>query len=296
MAELNYNPDASARSLRTGRTRTLGLVVSDISNPFFSTLVKGVENAARLKGYTVLICNTDESFKQEALYLRDLAERRVDGVVVSPAGHGERSLHFLRERSIRFTLIDRTVSGVPADSVLSDNIKGARQAVEHLIKNGHQRIGLVVGMEDLTSTEERLQGCLEALTAYGIKQDPRLVIRGNSRIDGGKTACEHLLAMKRPPTAIFTLNNLMTIGAAGVILGQSQIKCPEDVSLIGFDDPPWASFTAPPLTTVAQDPYKIGESAGNLLLKRLECEQEERHEVIRVPAKLVIRQSVAARE
>jgi len=294
MEALDYQPDDTARSLRTRRSYTLSLLVSDISNPFFSALVKGVEDTAQASGFRLLICNTAEDVSKESAYIKSLLQRRVDGIIISPAGEESQAVEELLGRSVPCALVDRVVPRLAVDAVLSDNYAGAYEAVKYLLERGHVRIGVVLGLMHLSSTRERLAGHEAALRDRDLAPDPALLVQGKSCIDGGAAACNALLEMADPPTAIFTLNNLMTMGAAGVLLRHPKRRCPQDVSLIGFDDSPWADITNPPITTVAQDPYAIGAAACDLLLARLECGAAAPSKVVRIPTRLVERESVGS--
>jgi LacI family transcriptional regulator len=279
--------------MRTRKTDTLSLLVSDISNPFFSALVKGVEDTAQGNGLRLLICNTAEDADKEALYIKSLLQRRVDGIIISPVGQESAAVEELLCQSIPCALIDRVIPGVAVDAVLSENYAGAYKAVKHLIVRGHERIGLVLGMMHLSSTQERMRGYEAALADSGHAVDPSLLAYGESCVEGGIAACKSLLKLPDRPTAVFALNNLMTVGVASVLLRHPTLRCPEDVSLVGFDDSPWAELTDPPITTVAQDPYAIGAAACRLVLKHLQQPTPQLPEVVRIPTKFIERGSVS---
>lgn len=293
MEELDYHPDASAQSLRTRTTHVIGVVVSDIANPFFATLVRGAEDCARLHGYSLLICNTAEDLENERLYLSLLSRRRVDGLLLAPTGKNDELIGRLMDRGMHIVFIDRTPPHLQAPAVLSQNEEGAYQATCHLIEHGHRRIGIVLGLPNVSTTGERLRGYQRALARYGLGLDGSLVAYGRSQVEGAREACLALLSQPDPPTAIFATNNLMTIG---VMQGVRRLglRCPADVSVVGFDDFEWAEAFEPPLTTVAQDPYEIGRRAMELLLGFLVGEGNK--EQVRLPVELKIRGSVARLE
>ncbi|MBC7099150.1 LacI family DNA-binding transcriptional regulator [Candidatus Bipolaricaulota bacterium] len=293
MEELDYHPDASAQSLRTRTTHVIGVVVSDIANPFFATLVRGAEDCAREHGYSLLICNTAEDLENERIYLSLLSRRRVDGLLLAPTGKNDELIGRLIDRGMNIVFIDRTPPHLQAPAVLSQNEAGAYQATCHLIERGHRRIGIVLGLPDVSTTAERLRGYRRALAHYGLELDEDLLVYGRSQVAGAREACLALLSRPNPPTAIFATNNLMTIGAMQAIRKLS-LRCPEEVSVVGFDDFEWAEAFDPPLTTVAQDPYGIGQQAVGLLLGLLSGDRKP--EQVRLPVELRVRGSVARLE
>jgi len=292
MEELDYHPNAVAQSLRTRTTHVIGVVVSDIANPFFATLVRGAEDCAREHGYSLLICNTSETLENERVYLSLLSRRRVDGLVLAPTGKNDELIHRLIRRGMRIVFIDRTPPNLQAPAVLSDNEAGAYQATKHLIEYGHTRIGIVLGLPHISTTMERLRGYQRALADHGIEFKEGLRVYGQSQVAAAREACLSLLSQPHPPTAVFATNNLMTIGAMQAIrrLG---LRCPDDISLVGFDDFDWAEAFDPPLTTVAQDPYRIGSLAVEVLLELLSKGEGVEERQVRLGVQLRVRGSVA---
>jgi len=294
--ELDYHPDAVAQSLRTRKTKVIGVVVSDITNPFFATLVQGAEECARKNGYSLLICNTAESLENEQLYLQLLSRKRVDGMLLAPTGKNDGIIRRLIQRGMHIVFIDRKLEGADATAVLSQNEEGAYQATTYLLQQGHRRIGIILGLQDISTTTERLQGYRRALAEYGLECDPSLIAYGHSRVEGGLSACRSLLTQPNPPTALFVTNNLMTIGVMKAIR-EMGLRCPDDVSVVGFDDFEWTEAFDPPLTTVAQQPYHIGYKAVQLLLESIQTPKTQRDiEEIRVDVELRIRKSVKTLE
>ena len=300
MEELRYQPNAVARSLKTEKTQTIGLIVSDISNPFFSTLVRGVEDTAMNNGHSVIVCNTDETLVKEELYVDVLIQKKIDGMIIAPTGKSDKNLEKVYQNNIPMVFIDRQIEDIEADAVLSDNFTGCYQVTRHLIELGHKRIGLILGLKRISNTQERLNGYKKALSEYGIKYDSQLITGGYSKIDGGVEAVRieggikavnRLLALPKTPTAIFSTNNLMTLGALKGIINNG-LRCPKDISLAGLDDFEWASIFEPTLTTVAQAPYKIGTKATELLFERL-SKPDQKYQEIRIPTVLKIRNSTA---
>ncbi len=293
MEEIGYHPNAVARSLKTQKTKTIGLIVSDISNPFFSTLLRGVEDCALEKDHSLIVCNTDETLDKEKLYIDVLSQKKTDGLIVAPTGKSDQEISELKERNVPLVFVDRTLDEIEAPSVLSDNITGAEAATRHLVDLGHRRIGIILGLESVNTSRERLRGYKNVIREKEINYDKDLVKQGYSQVAGGAEAARELLELESPPTAIFSTNNLMTIGAMQGIQ-ESGKECPGNVSLVGFDDFEWASTFRPRLTTVAQSPYEIGSEAAKLLFDKIESGSREISEV-RIPTNLKIRDSTAKR-
>lgn len=288
--ELDYHPNAVARSLRTRVTHVIGVVVSDITNPFFATLVRGAEDAAIEAGYSLIVCNSDEDLGKEDLYVNMLRRRRMDGLLIAPVRDGASpAVRELSRSGMPFVFIDRKAKGIAADSVLSDNFRGAYLATSHLIERGHERIGIVLGIPGATTTEERYAGYRAALREAGVGGDRELVAFGEYRTNGGYRCARGFLARRRPPTAIFSTNNLMTLGVLKALFAAG-IRVPREMAVIGFDDLEWAEMGQPPLTVVTQRPYEIGNRAVKLLLERLGGYRGEPRE-IRVPVDLLVRGS-----
>jgi DNA-binding LacI/PurR family transcriptional regulator len=284
---LGYRANGLARSMITGLTHTLGVLVSDIENPFFSRALRGIADVAHEAGYQVLLVNTDEDQEIERGALTVLTERRVDGLVVVPADARDRdALQQVIDAGIPVVLLDRTVHGVAADTVGIDNRAAARDATRRLLELGHQDVSLFTGapesmqraltrpglrgVERLTGTTvgTRAAGYRDALVAAGITPRPELVSAEGFRREDAAAAVRRLMALPRPPTAILALDSLL---ALGVLQGlrEAGLRCPADVSLIGFDDADWADVISPPLTVVAQPVYDLGAEACRLLLERI---------------------------
>lgn len=286
--ELDYHPNAVARSLRTRTTHAIGVVVSDITNPFFATLVRGAEDAAIQAGYSLIVCNSDEDLQKEDLYVTMLRRRRMDGLLIAPVRDGASpAVRELAQSGIPFVFVDRKAKGIEADAVLSDNARGAYIATAHLLERGHTRIGIILGIRGATTTEERFQGYRQALRESGLPVDEGSVVYGEYRAEGGQRALEALLSLPDPPTAVFSTNNLMTLGALREVRRRG-IRVPEELAIIGFDELEWSELVDPPLTVVAQKPYEIGHRAVKLLLERLRDPDREPQE-FRVPVELKIR-------
>lgn len=270
VAELAYRPHSIARSLRSSKTGTIGVIISDITNPFFADLVRGIEHALEVRDpqMNYILSNTDEDSKKEARYLDVLLERRVDGLIVAPVGGNERHLAEIINRGIPTVFVDRKLRQVEADTVLVDNFDGARRIVDHVIHLGRRRIGILVPMLHVNTIEERVAGYRESLAENGLAFDQSLVFESPSTIEAAYAAGCRMLASKARPDAVFCINNFMTLGMFRAV-HSAGLRCPEDIAIAGFDDFPWADSFHPQLTTVAMPSFSMGEEAVRILLERL---------------------------
>lgn len=268
---LGYRPSRVARRLRVqqGHSHILGLMIPDIQNPFFSDVARGVEDYAYTHEYAVILCSSDEQVEKQNFYLHTMRSEAVDGIILPPIA-GEESVvaRLARDEGIPVVCLDRRLPGLDLDTVVVDNRKGAFDAVSQLLALGHRRIGIITGLPGLSTSDERLEGYMKALSEQGLPAARELIREGNSKYDGGLAETEALLALPHPPTALFTCNNLMTLGALEA-LHRAGRRIPDDVSLIGFDDIPWAASLNPPLTTVRQSGHEMGRRAAELLLARI---------------------------
>jgi LacI family transcriptional regulator len=294
--ELDYTPNAAARMLTLKRSDTLGLIVADISNPFFAYVARGVEDVAQAHGYTVVLCNSDEDVDREAASLRVLHARQVDGLLLASAGRADAYLARLVRAHFPIVLVDRDLPELGAPAVLLDNAGAAYMAVRHLIGRGHRRIAMVSGRAAISTTTERIAGYMRALREAGLKVEPRLIVSGESTSIGGAEATHAVLDVEPRPTAIFSGNNLMSIGALQAIAAR-RLRIPDDVALVGFDDFPfpWSDAFRPRLTTVAQPTYELGRTATEMLLRRLRQPPGAADERVVLQGKLIIRESSRAR-
>lgn len=290
--KLGYHPNPLGRALRKGRSYTIALVLPDRSNPFFAQIERGVEEQTRRREYTLISSSTDEDPARESFYVESLLRRKVDGVIVAPTFEGLTTLQPLIDHGIPLVIVDRYIEGVQVDSVVSDNEVGALEAVSHLINLGHQRIGMLTGVPGISPIENRIAGYRRALETHGLPIDEGLIADGCSQIKEGAASTEILLAQKSI-TAIFSSNNMMTLGALQCFkrLG---IQCPGDISLVGFDDSEWASAFTPSLTVVAQQSYEMGHTAGDLLFEAIDQgKHPHRTRSVKLQTCLITRESTA---
>ena len=269
MDELGYQPNRLARSLRLQETHTIGMIVPDSANPFFAEVARGIEDTSFEQSYNVILCNSDGNLDKELLYTNVLVEKQVDGILFVAAGVSTEHIRALQTRRMPLVLVDRDIPGVAVDSVLTDNARGGWQAIHYLIELGHRRIGCITGPSDVTPSAERVTGYRQALREAGIAADENLVVKGDFQYESGFRATQQLLEVNDPPTAVFACNDLMAVGAISAVI-ESGRRVPADLSVIGFDDVPLASFTNPPLTTIAQPKYEMGALATTMLLERVQ--------------------------
>jgi LacI family transcriptional regulator len=289
---MGYTPNTIARSLRTRLTRTVGVLISDITSFFWSTLARGVQDRAAKDGFSVILCNSDEESRSEKAYLVNLLERNVDGLVISPTTGNHAYLRCLAARRLPLVLVDRRIRGLEVPAVRVDNRQGAYEAVRHLIGLGHERIAIIKGIDGVETSDERFAGYAQALAESRIPVRETLVKEGRFLKDKAFLAAQELLAMRHGPTAIFVCNEPMVTGCM-LALKDRGVRVPQDVALIGFDDPVWASYADPPLTTVSQPSYTMGILAFDYLAAQIGSPTQSRRfleDVVLKPT-LVIRKS-----
>jgi len=293
--KLKYKPDAIARGLKTKRTKVIGVIISDVVAFFFTSLVRGIEDVANQNGHSVILCDTDEDPVKEREYISALYERNVDGLIISSSPGNQSYVKKLAQSRIPLILVDRKIKGLRVPSVVVDNEGGAYEVVHYLIGLGHRRIGIITGLKAVSTTTERLAGYERALKEHHLPLEPELVKEGNDRMDKAQEATREFLKMKNPPSALFASSEPMIAGTVQV-LKENRIKIPQEMSLVGFDDPTWASFMEPPLTTVRQPSYSMGVLACQALLKQIKKTFTRRvqEENIVLRPELIIRESCRA--
>ncbi|WP_328497050.1 LacI family transcriptional regulator [Streptomyces sp. NBC_00414] len=296
---LGYTPNGLARSLVTARTRSIGLAVSAISNPYFTEILQGVEAGALEHGYGLLIADPHDDPVHERKAVQLLHERRVDGMIVAPSAQPQELIGYLGRHDVPTVFLDRLVDGSPApgfafDQVSAESAGSVTHLVTHLAELGHRRIGLVAGLPGLSTTSERITGYRHGLAYAGLPYDERLVIPGNSEAAGAERATGALLSLPAPPTALVTANNAMTIGALRAVRARG-LSVPGDLALCCFDDFSWADLFSPRLTAVSQPSKEIGTQAVRLLLERLDSPGRPAR-TVRLPSAFVHRTSCGCPE
>jgi LacI family transcriptional regulator len=263
-ARLGYRPFEPARALRRQLTRVWAAIIADIENPFFTAMVRGIEDVARAEGFRLVLCNSDEDLEKERAYVDVVVAERMAGVVIAVASSDDSSLQPLLDQRVPIVAVDRRPLDERVDSVVVDNRAGANDATAHLLANGWTRIGCITGPTRVDTANERLDGYRDALRQHDVAIDRALVRRADYKEAGGYGATRSLLESASPPDALFVANNPMAAGAlrASRELG---LSVPDDVGLVAFDDSPWTTLTTPSLTVVAQPAYEIGQAAAELL-------------------------------
>jgi LacI family transcriptional regulator len=293
IAELGYVPSHAARSLRSQRALAIGAIIPDITNPFYPAFARGIQNVAEAEGYDLIAYNSDGMLERELKFMQSALAGRVDGVILSPFQITMDELADVAGMNIPVVALTsrRPIEGrPPVDTVHVDCVTSARHAVEHLITRGHRRIGMIAGQAGTPAREDRVLGYLQALEAAGMRADEMLVRGADFNEEGGYRAAQDLLRLSLRPTAIFAANDLMAMGAMAALF-EVGLRIPHDMAIVGFDDIPAARLLAPPLTTVAQYPDRLGARTAELLLERLRGEGPPSSRVIVMPAELVVRES-----
>lgn len=266
--ELGYQPNGPARNLRRKRTTVIALLISDVENPYFTSIARGVEDVARSEGHSVVLCNSDEDPAKERGYLDVALAERMAGVIISPTS-AVRNAESAAERGMPLVAVDRPLPTGSGDCVLVDTRDAARDATCHLAARGYTRIACLTGPEGVFTAEDRLAGYHDGLRQLERDADPALVRHAPYRSAGAHEAMERLLDTERPPDAVLVANNAMAIGTLGA-LSQRGLRPGRDVGVVVFDDAPWAPLIDPPLSVVAQPAYDIGATAAKLLLERID--------------------------
>jgi len=296
IGDLGYVPSRLARGLSRQRTGTLAVIVPDVANPFFTMVVRAAEEVARRGGYRVILCDTRADLSVERDVVEELIAHRVEGIVIAPVS--DKSAAHLRRLDtfgVPCVLVDRTLPGVDRDAVVGDSVAGARRLVEHLISLGHRRIGLIVETDDVSTARDRRQGYEAALTAAGIPLDSAVVVETAVDPAGGAEGMRRLLELDERPTAVFTVNNLVALGAIEAVRGAG-LEVPDDVALVCFDDIEYASRLYPFLTVLEQPAETFGTVATQLLLERIQGRGPARRHVVVLPGEFVVRKSCGAVE
>lgn len=293
--ELDYHPNHAARSLKSRRTQTLGVVISDLTNPFFPLVIRGAEDAALKRGFLLNIFNTDDNIEREQKVFSILRTRRVDGILAVVAPHGGEPDHIVQMLNLNVPVVcmDRSPSNVPVDCVTVDNIVGALTCVRHLILRGHTDIAMITGPAEVQTSRDRVEGYRRALLEAGITPRDEFLQTADFRVENGYRLTKALCLGNPRPTAIFAGNGTMGLGAVKAI-SEIGLACPEDIAIAVFDDVPGADVLRPRLTVVSQPAYEIGYKAAELLMRRLAAEIESKEPMmIKLKCELLIRESTS---
>ena len=290
-ADLDFQPNRVARGLRRQYTQTVGVLVTDIQNPFFTSVLQSIERVLEASGYVMLLCNSDEQPLREKIHLATLQAEGVAGIIIAPTRSEANRYQPVSDSGTPVVLIDREVQDLRTDCVTINNYDASISAVNHLLSLGHKKIGLISGPTHATTALTRKRGYLQALHIAGIEHPSEYIQTADYKQCGGYDAMGRLLTLANPPTAVIVLNNLMTLGALQSIQEHHR-SVPDDIALLGFDDMPWAVCLQPPLTVIAQPTYALGEAAAQLLVDRIHNPLRPIRKVM-LEASLVIRASTA---
>lgn len=289
---MGYRPNLVARSLRSQQSNTIGLIVSDIRNPFFTSISRAVEDTAYEQGISVFLCNTDENPEKETMYLNLMRDEGVAGIIFSPTRQTITNLSISRF-DFPIVVVDRSIPNGDVDVVLLDNVDAAYRLTQHLIENGYRRIAAICGETSATGPERR-SGYEKALRAHGLSPIPELVKYAQPKIEAGYATTLKMLDAAQPPDALFTTNSLLAAGALQAIR-ERQLTIPDDIALVTFDETTWASLVQPAITLIDQPTYEIGKTAAELLLQRIADPTRSTRQVI-LKGQLLVRGSSAPRK
>lgn len=287
--QLDFKPNAQARALRSTHTHTIGLLVSDIRNPFFADLAHAVEQAASDAGYVTLLGNANEQTAQQDRYLDAMISQRVAGIIVAPQGDGSGSIRSIIARGIPTVFVDRMIDGIDVPTVTTDSAGGILQSVEHLVAVGHTRIGYIAGPQDVSTGRERLDAYVLAIESVGLQLEPDLIYYGDFQADSGSAGVHALLSLTDPPTAILAADSLMAVGAIAM-LNRLGVQLGEQIALIAFDDIEWFALLNPALSVISHSAEDMGRMAVALLQQVIAGDQAS---AVHLPSELIIRASSA---
>ncbi len=288
---LDFKVNEMARGLRTNRTMTVGVLIPSLENIFFTSIVSNIESMLLKEGYSTIVCDYKEDPRLEEKKLQFLFDKMVDGIVLMPVPGNDNLVKEIIARGTPLVLIDRLVNDVDCDVVLVDNLNASYNAVEQLIIRGHRRIGIIVGPQNIYTAQERLKGYIRVFEDYGLKVDPNLIKYGDYQIESGYHLLLELMKIDPPPTAVYVTNYEMTIGSI-IAINENNIRIPDDISFIGFDNQDLTRIVKPALSIVVQPVQQIGETAAKILLKRMRKDQKGFPVVTRLKTELLLRDSI----
>ncbi|QOY34237.1 LacI family DNA-binding transcriptional regulator [Anaerobacillus isosaccharinicus] len=291
MKELEYSPNTLAQSLKKKTTKTIGIILSDISNPFWSEVLKGVQKECMRMGYGLMVSSSGEKEQIEKENILTLRNKQVDGLIINTTGKNTDLFNSLINEKYPFVFLDRSTDISNIDTVIVNNILGAKMSTQYLIDQGHRNIGILLyPLENKSPRIDRLEGYKEALKINGIQINHDLIKICEDQNGSGVEATKEMLALPTRPTAIFSTNTILNLE---VIMGvkKAGLKLPEDVSLIGYDDYPWVPLLDPPLTTVSQPAFEMGVKSTALLIKKMKQKKQIKPKIIQLEPELMIRSS-----
>lgn len=288
--ELGYVPNMLGPSLRFKQTMTLAMIITDITNPFWTTVARGVEDISQANGYSTILCNTDESEGKQEQYLQMLLRRQIDGILLVPASNSPDPIRLIQKQNIPVVVLDRRVLDVEVDTVRTDSEEGAYQLTKHLLSLGHRQITMLTGPQSVSTANDRVEGYCRALNEIGLELCDTQIYWGNFTQESGHEMTREALAATPKPTALFAANNFVAIGAIRA-LQELDLQVPENIALVAFDDIPLALNINPFLTVANQPAREMGKQAARLLLERIKGEADRPCQQIMLPTEMIIRSS-----
>lgn len=286
--ELRYVPNSLASSLRSNRTNILALLLADISNPFWTTVARGVEDAANQEGFSVILCNTDEKANKQEEYIAVLLRKRVDGFLLVPTSASSTSIQLIQQQQTPLVLLDRSIPDLAVDTVRGDNYGSAYQLATHLLQLGHRRIAMLAGPRHISTSTERVEAVRQAMHDAEIELDTRMICYGEYAIESGYAMAKEVI--QQQPTAIVAGNNFIAVGV-GRLLREYNLQVPQDISVVCFDDVPLSWASEPFLTVAIQPAYEMGWCATELLLKRIAQTEMGSAKDLKLPVEIILRNS-----
>jgi len=288
---LDFKVNELARGLKTSRTMTVGVLIPSLENIFFTSIISYVENILLQNRYSTIVCDYRNDTELERIRFEFLIDKMVDGIIMVPYGEDIVYINKAFKKNIPVVFIDRMIKGIECDVILADNLNASYNAVEQLIIRGHRRIGIICGPKDIYTTQERLKGYIRVYEDYSLEVDERLIKFGNYDVESGYNLLLKLLEEVPPPSAVFVTNYEMTLGAV-MAVNEKNIRIPQDLSLIGFDNIQLAKIVKPSLSIVTQPIQQIGEVAASVLLKRMKGDYSNFPSVYRLKTDLLLRESI----
>lgn len=286
---LDYRPNSVARNLRRQVASVWTVIISDVENPHFTSLIRGVEDVAQSVGHSIVLCNSDEDLAKERRYVEVAVAEQAAGVIISPTSDRSRTVGLLREHGVPVVTIDRRLRSSPVNAVLAENAEGAEAATTHLLESGYARVACITGPMRISTAAQRLAGYRRAVKAAGRPYDSSLVRVADYKEPGGYEATRSLLDADEPPDALFVANSLMTLGALRC-LADAGVAIPQQMGVVGFDEHLWARMLRPALSTVAQPTYELGRAAAQLLIEGAD-DPDAPPRTVRLPTELIVRES-----
>jgi len=288
---LGYTPNSIARSLKYKKTKTIGVIIADISNPFFAAVVAGIEDEVRKKNYNIILCSSNEEYEREEEAIMVLLRQRVDGLLITPTQRESKDILHIKSLTVPFVLIGRHFSSIETNYVITDDVLGGFLATDHLLERGHRKILFINAPLHISSAKERLEGYKQALLKYGVEFDEKLVkIAPNAKMIDAYKIAKKVLSQKLDFTAVFTFSDFLAIGVIKALY-ENGLKVPRDIAIVGYDDIEFSSALEVPLTTVRQPKYELGKEATNILIEKILKGKSNRVYKRVVKPELIIRSS-----